>query len=471
MKKFWLTSTLKQHYSNNVALVAYCQSENDFIELTYSQLATKVKLAKQLIDNSCKQLIVIKSSITIETVVFYLAALELHYTVWFIDEVQSTQEILDSCQYYQANYLVDNGQVTHLNSQKTELLDELALLNTTSGSTGSKKLVKISFSNLQVNCASICQCLPIESSDVVITTLPFHYSFGLSILNSHLSSGSTIILNKHAVITREFWQYFSQYKVTSFYGVPYLFEMLLKLKLTRLKLESLRYFAVAGGKLLPDSVKKVADWCHQQSKQFFVMYGQTEATARISYLKSEKVKCKPNSIGQAITGGRMWLEDKTNKIVEESNQTGELCFQGPNVMIGTAQSIDDLTLPQKTDILRTGDLAFKDSEGDFYITGRLTRFIKIQSHRINLDEVEAILLQNNIKAYCLGNDEQLHCCIVQKRAERSAQDNEIGMLSKLLNIHSSYISKHYITQVPLLSSGKVDYQSLNKSIAVEVASS
>jgi len=461
MNEFWQTQNLAQSFGDNIALISRGIKDK---KLTYLQLHQEVQQAKLIIGDDFKQLIMIKSSATIETIVFYLAALELKHTVWFVDAEQSLEDVENLQQHYQVNCFIDNARVTILNKKPIELLEDLALLNTTSGSTGSKKLVKISFNNLQANCHSICQCLPIQLSDVVITTLPLHYSFGLSVLNSHLNCGATIVLNDHAVITREFWQQFSQFQVTSFYGVPHLFEMLLTLKLERLSLQSLRYFAVAGGKLLPDNVERVAHWCHQHNKQLYVMYGQTEATARISCLKADKVQNKPSSIGQAITDGKLWLEDKHSEIIEESNKVGELCYQGPNVMIGLAQSVSDLSLERQTSVLHTGDLAYRDNESDFHITGRLNRFVKIQGHRINLDEVEDFLNNNNIKAYCLGNDKKIYCCLVQEK-NKDLNDIELklkttNLLTQYLNLHSNYFSCQFITQKPLLSSGKLDYQGL-----------
>jgi len=223
-----------------------------------------------------------------------------------------------------------------------------------------------------------------------------------------------------------------------------------------LSLNSLRFFAVAGGKLAVEKVTAINNWCLAHGKLFFVMYGQTEATARISILSPEKVSHKPSSVGQALQGGKLWLES-----VDADN--AQLCYSGENVMMGIANGIADLSLPAQVATLTTGDLAYQDEEGDFYIVGRLKRFIKILGQRINLDEVEHFFTEQKVTTVCTGRDDLLCCYFVM-----STMANEQGiefykkLLSQFLNIHSSYCLCFMIDKIPYFSSGKINYAYLEQ---------
>jgi acyl-CoA synthetase (AMP-forming)/AMP-acid ligase II len=243
--------------------------------------------------------------------------------------------------------------------------------------------------------------------------------------------------------------------------------MLLKLNLKRLSLDSLRFFAVAGGKLLPEQVRQINDWCLSKNKLFFVMYGQTEATARISILSPEKVQKKPYSIGQAIEGGELWLSAFESSDGENSNDfsspIGELCYSGNNVMMGVAKNNAELSLPAQNLTLHTGDLATCDTDGDYQIIGRLKRFIKIVGQRINLDEVELFFSTIKLTAFCCGSDDSLHCYLLKTsmKDEQSPASCQ-KLVGQFLNIHTSYCQCFIVDEIPYLSSGKVDYLQLPK---------
>ena len=180
------------------------------------------------------------------------------------------------------------------------LYEELALLLTTSGSTGSPKLVRQSYANLRANTASIVEYLHLDETERPITTLPMNYTYGLSILNTHLFVGASIILTEASILQKEFWQAFRTHGATSFGGVPYTYEMLDKLRFLRMELPTLRTMTQAGGKLSVELHKKFAEYAHTTGRSFVVMYGQTEATARMAYLPPEKAIEKCGSMGVAI---------------------------------------------------------------------------------------------------------------------------------------------------------------------------
>ncbi len=462
--KFWQTEHLAAQKQENAALIMLdnIQLDSDPIEqkVTYSALNCLVTKAKEQIRtqltiySSKKQLLMLVAHYTINSIVYYLAALQLKQVVWWVDKDLSAKKQQNLCAHYHVNLLINNGHITQLGEFEHTIHPDLALLMTTSGSTGSPTLIRLSYDNLRSNCHAICHALTLKSNDSVITTLPFHYSFGLSILNSHLSQGTTIVLNKDALLTREFWQKMQRYDIRCLYGVPYIFDMLLRLGFERLSLHSLRFLAVAGGKLAPEKVTRVNDWCLAEQKQFFVMYGQTEATARISVLDPNQVKYKPHSIGKAILGGSLWIDNK------QGTQAGELCYLGDNVMMGTANNIEMLSLPSTHEILRTGDLGVCDNEGDFQIVGRLKRFIKIVGKRINLDDVEMFCNENKLNAVCCGEDDLIVCYILNASLKEQTTQQVKRMLCHYLQIHNSYAQVVTLDAFPYLSSGKINYSFL-----------
>ena len=208
------------------------------------------------------------------------------------------------------------------------LHEDLALLLTTSGSTGSPKLVRQSYRNLRANTESIVEYLELDESERPITTLPMSYTYGLSILNTHLYVGALVILTQMPVTKWEFWQKFRQYGATSFGGVPYIYEMLDRLRFYGMDLKSLRTMTQAGGKLAPELHKKVAEYALATRRRFVVMYGQTEATARMAYLPHEKSLEKYGSMGIAIPGGRFSLIDAEGDEIAQPEVTGELVYEG-----------------------------------------------------------------------------------------------------------------------------------------------
>lgn len=180
---------------------------------------------------------------------------------------------------------------------------ELLLCLTTSGSTGSPKLVRLSEQNLKSNAESIADYLKITSNERPVTSLPMYYSYGMSVINSHLIKGATILLTDKAVMQREFWTFIKEQKATSIAGVPYTYEMLKRLRFFHMELPELKTMIQAGGKLNAAYVKEYVDFAKQNNKEFIVMYGQTEAAPRMAYLPFDKAIEKNASIGIAIPGG------------------------------------------------------------------------------------------------------------------------------------------------------------------------
>ena len=338
------------------------------------------------------------------------------------------------------------------------LFDQLALLLTTSGSTGSPKLVRQSYKNINSNAESIAQYLNISSTDKPITTLPMSYTYGLSIINSHLLKGCTIVLTNKTLMDKEFWNLLKTQQVTTFGGVPYIYEMLKKLRFERMNIPSLKVLTQAGGRLGIDLTREFAEICHKKGIRLFVMYGQTEATARMSYLPSEFAMDKAGSIGIAIPCGEFWLEDECGNEIETFETVGELVYRGANVMLGYSESCNDLCKSDENcGLLRTGDMARRDEEGFYYVTGRKKRFLKIFGNRVNLDEVEHILERAGFESVCAGEDDNMRIYVTDERVV----DNVRKYIIENTGINQAGFKVEFISEIPRNESGKKVYSLLN----------
>jgi len=323
--------------------------------------------------------------------------------------------------------------------------------------------VRLSYQNIQSNADAISDYLELNETECAITTLPMHYSYGLSVINSHLSVGASIVLTDGSLMNRVFWNLFKEHKVTSLVGVPYTYELLEKLRFNRMDLSSLRYMTQAGGKMEPKRVQHFAAILAEQGKRFFIMYGQTEATARISYLAPKDLETHSGSIGKAISGGQLSLEDEKGEVITEPNVVGELVYQGENVMMGYALSQVDLSKGSELKQLHTGDLAYQDERGYFYIVGRQSRFIKLFGLRIDLDDLEHRLAEQGWQASCIGNlnGECDNCLVVA--CQNEIQRNLIeSYLCENMKLHPSAIAVHYVPTIPRTENGKVSYAELKK---------
>lgn len=342
-------------------------------------------------------------------------------------------------------------------SARFPLHDDLAVLLSTSGSTGSPKFVRLSYRNLEANAESIVKYLSISELDRPITTLPMSYSFGLSIINSHLIQGATILLTERSVMERDFWDFVKNQRATSLSGVPYTFEMLKKLRFFKMDLPQLETLTQAGGKMHYKLSEQFSHFCQNNGKKMFFMYGQTEATARMSYLSPNDAISRLGSIGIAIPGGKFLLVDDQGNIINQSNETGELIYKGKNVCMGYATSAKDLSKGDENyGVLKTGDLAKVDGDGFYYIVGRKKRFVKLYGNRINLDETEQLIKSIVSDVACAGHDDKL--IIYLTNANHS---NEVkSFISKKTSINFRAFEIVIIDEIPKSSSGKIIYADL-----------
>ncbi len=329
---------------------------------------------------------------------------------------------------------------------------ELGLLLSTSGSTGDRKLVRLSYTNIQSNCDSIVEYLGLTKEERPITTLPMEYTYGLSVIHSHVAVGATIILTNRTLFQKEFWEMVEKYKVTSMAGVPYTYEMFERLRLREMDLPHLKTMTQAGGHLHEELHKKYGEWAAETGRRLFVMYGQTEATARMSYIPPEKCIEKIGSIGIPIPGGSFAIAED-----------GELIYFGANVSMGYAVNRDDMALGDVNGgCLKTGDMARMDEEGYFYITGRKKRFVKLQGKRFSLDQVQEILQEafECDEIICTGNDDDGIKVNTSSREVADRENEIIQLFMDKWQVRARLVTVKYLDEIPRNSSGKVLYSKL-----------
>lgn len=411
---------------------------------------------------------------TIGSALSYLCCLQHRVVPLLLDEAMDDELKQSLLAAYRPEFIfcphgTENGEplyslydydVYRHNDTSPALYEDLGLLLTTSGSTGSPKLVRLSYDNLQSNAASIAQYLELTAVDRPVSSLPMHYTFGLSVINSHVLCGAAECLTTATVFDAAFWQFCKEKRVTSIAGVPFTYECLRRLKFTAMDLPDLTLMIQAGGKLSKKLQKEFGEYAAATGKRFVVMYGQTEATARMSYLPPADCLRKIGSIGIAIPGGSFSILDDDHAELTEPNAIGELCYDGPNVSLGYAHCADDLQLgDERHGRLFTGDIAYCDEEGFYYIAGRKKRFVKIMGKRVNMDEVEQ-LFKNAFADRdfaCTGGDDDL--LVFTTAPETDCSDLEDFLVAKA-GLHPSCFTIRSVAAIPKNSSGKTQYTDL-----------
>lgn len=287
------------------------------------------------------------------------------------------------------------------------MFEDLSLLLPTSGSTGSPKLVRHSYRNIEANADNVRRLFELDGTERAMAILPMHYTMGLSVIASHLLAGATLLLSGRSLLDKGFWTMLKE--ATSFTGVPYSYEILTKMRFTRMDLPNLKVITQGGGKLTMEMFKMLAQYAHDKGKKFIATYGQSECTARMAYLPAELALEKTCSIGFAEPGGQLSIVDENGNETFEGEAQGEMVYRGENVTLGYANSQEDLLKGDENHgVMHTGDLARRDADGCYFIIGRLKRFLKIYGLRIGLDEVEGMIkAEFNTDCYCKGDDEKL----------------------------------------------------------------
>ena len=435
-------------------------------QLTYGELAALADaLMGSLGARPAKRLGVVRCTHSPESIAAYLGALRCGDAVMLLGDQMAEplwQAILDAHQpdwvhhaghvELPAAYSACAGQPRLWRREPdptaAPIHPDLAVLLSTSGTTGSPKMVRLSARNIDSNAESIVSYLGIEADDRAVTTLPFNYSYGMSVLNSHLRAGASLVLTDASLLTREFWSAFSLHQVTSLAGVPYTYQMLHRLDPRKLDLSSLRMLTQAGGHLAQRWVDYFRELSAERGWRFVVMYGQTEAAPRMSHVPFEQLALKSGSIGVAIPGGAFSLSDE-----------GQLIYEGPNVMMGYALQRADLALGDELrGRLATGDLARIDEDGFVFLQGRMKRFVKVHGNRISLDDIEQRLEQVlQVPVAVAGSDERIRVHI----SAGGSLDVAKAEMTGTYRLHPSTFVLQSMDALPLLPTGKKDYGSLS----------
>ncbi len=383
---------LDNRYALRTALIL-----EDGTNITYKQLMGRIdKFAKQLQGNTVA---VLMSQNSVDFIVAYLACLKKEVIPLLISEKASKEYINMIAEQYDAGYIL-LGEKNVLTRRKREtsikIHSDLALLLATSGSMGNIKYVKLSKKNLISNIKSVCDALNISETDRAITSLPLNYTYGLSVLNTHLYKGASIVITGRSVISTDFWNLVKKENVTTFSGVPFIYESIYKLSIFNYEFPSLKVLTQAGGKLSEKLQVYFGGIARRKGLDFYIMYGQTEATARMTVLSADLILNKLGSVGTAIPGGKIDIID------------GEVIYYGENVCMGYAQKIEDLSKgDENRGILHTKDAGYMKN-GYLYLEGRLDRVIKINGIRINLQDCENIIMNlTNKSSLCQLKENKL----------------------------------------------------------------
>jgi acyl-CoA synthetase (AMP-forming)/AMP-acid ligase II len=336
--------------------------------------------------------------------------------------------------------------------------EDLAVLLPTSGSTGDPKLVRLSRNAILSNADAIASALHIDTEQIAPTSLPFFYSYGMSVLTSHLHRGASVVVTDAGLISREFWHAVDREKATSLAAVPYQYTMLKRLRFDPAKHPSITALTQAGGRLATDLVTDFHGRMATVNGRMYVMYGQTEAAPRMTTLPPDRLPEKLGSVGVALDGGRLAVLDGDTEL-NKRNVTGEIVYHGPNVMMGYAENAADLAKPDELGgMLRTGDLGYLDDEGFLFITGRLKRMGKVFGVRVNLDDVEKLLAGSGTAVAAVSGEDKV---VVFCEGASAEQQRELAvLLADRLKLHSTGFDVRGIDVLPLLGSGKIDYRSL-----------
>lgn len=448
----FFAQSLARH-AGRVAMVTGSQS------ITYGGLEDRVAaVAAEL--GAERRLVLLEAANTVEAVAAYLGALRGFHPVLITpaDRPRATRSLTET---YNPDVVLSAGGGWSPEHQRRQTVHEfhpdLALLLSTSGTTGSPKLVRLSRENLHSNATAIVAYLGLTERDRAITTLPMQYCYGLSVINSHLHAGGAVVLTDLSVVDRCFWDVFDSSGATGLAGVPHTFELLDRTDFAAMPPAGLRYVTQAGGRMAPRKVRRYAELGARHGWDFFVMYGQTEATARMAYLPPELASSHPHTIGLAIPDGQLSIDSP------DSDGVGELVYRGPNVMLGYAERPADLGLGATVDRLHTGDLARKTPEGLYEVVGRRSRFIKPCGLRVDLDRVEELLAEGGLPATCTGDDDRLVVAVAAEdgRAGRAEATEEVKRLvCRHLDIPRSHVLVIVVTELPLLANGKPDYAAI-----------
>ena len=340
------------------------------------------------------------------------------------------------------------------------LHEDLSHLLPTSGSTGSPKLVRHQYANIEAAALNISTFFELTEKDRPLMVLPLYYTMGLSMVFSHLYVGATILITNQSMTDRNFWRFMKEEHATSFTGVPYSYEILNLMRFFRMDLPDLTLLTQGGGRMTKELNLKFAEFCRDNGKRWIATYGQSECTARMAWLPAKWAVEKVGSIGIAVPNAELSLIDMDGQPITTPHTEGEMCYRGKNVTMGYARKRDDLLLgDERHGFIRTGDLAYFDEDGCYYIVGRMGRFLKLFGMRVGLDECERIVKGAfpGLECACVGTDEKMLVYLT----DESYKDRVKEELVNRLKLVATSFEVRIIPAIPKNEAGKILYAKLD----------
>lgn len=450
--------------------LAIAAIDDEGLQITYGELCSFSDEFYLAINN--RTLIFILSENNIGSLAGYVASLSSRVVSLLLGATTDRELLTKLIEVYQPEYLwMPERLVTEFGYEaifskynwvlvrtglvSATLHNDLSLLLPTSGSTGSPKLVRHSYGNIEANAQNVAALFELNPDERAIAILPMYYTMGLSVITSHLYAGATLLLVKSNLTDGAFWKFIKEYKGTSFTGVPYSYDILKKLRFFRMDLPDLKLLSQGGGKLSTELFTEFAEFAANNGKRFIATYGQTEGTARMAYLPADMALQKVGSIGKAIPNGQLSIIDSDGNETIEGEATGEMVYTGPNVTMGYALSPEDLAKgDERNGYLSTGDIARRDADGYYYIVGRLSRFLKLFGTRVSLDETEQLIKSTfEVDCACTGNDEKMSILITNE----DVKDEVLHYVSSKTGLFHKAFEIITVEEIRRNEAGKVIY--------------
>lgn len=431
--------------------------DNDGKQVTYAEIlrladdittqVTERALCFMMVDNN------------VESLSWVMASLISKRLVPLILNAKTDETLYNNLlQTYRPKYIWKAGTLQSTDYPIVPLHPNLSHLLPTSGSTGSPKLIRHKYENIEAAGLNISTFFELKETDRPLMVLPLYYTMGLSMVFSHLRVGATVLITNRNMTDVTFWKFIKDEHATSFTGVPYSFQILNLMRFFRMDLPDLELLTQGGGKMPHDLNVEFATYCRDHNKRWIATYGQSECTARMAYLPAKWALDKVGSIGIAVPNGELSLIDENGTPINTPHTEGEMCYRGKNVTMGYAFCLKDLTKgDERNGFIRTGDLAYFDEDKCYYIVGRLGRFIKLFGMRVGLDECEQIIANDcQTECACVGTDEKMVVYLTDATKQQAVKE----ALVEKTHIVATSFEIRLIDTIPKNEAGKKLYSKL-----------
>lgn len=459
MKKIFREEVI---FSNDVAIIGE-QGER----ITYKELAERAELYKDCMEE--RSLVFVLCDRQVETVEFLYELFLLNRVPLLLAEDIHPKFLEELLMQYHPQYIYCNRQNKIVNRlepviemqghvlfrtgyERISLHHELALLLSTSGTTGSSKLVRISYENLFDNSEFACRHLNIEKGQKGVTVLPLNYTYGLSFYMWHWHCGAAVLVTDRMVLDNRFKDFYVREKANNFAAVPETFQMMRRVQFWEKDMLEYLHFAMSGGGQM--SARDQIQMVSALKEKFWIGFGQTECTCIVSGTNFIGGKMRLETIGKAFSNMNVWLDRETDELIVKSR----------SVCLGYAEGIEDLAVgDQNRGILHTGDAAYIDEDGYLYLKGRLKRYIKILGKRVSLDEMEKVIKNEFFldDLVCVGWDD--HVTIFYSERDKSGTECQVRQfLDRELKIPQKFIQCFFLEEIPKNNAGKVQYEKLKE---------